>query len=88
MNCPVIFNKRTENPFKGMRKCLELANANVITEFMLDDAYAEAFMDKDKKALFYSILFNIGDITNREHNIFRGNKVDGGGQAERDNFFI
>lgn len=87
MNCPVTFNKKSENPFKGLRKCLELANANYVTEFMLDDAYAEVFMDKDKKALFYSIIFNIGDITNREHNIFRKNKVDGGGQAERENFY-
>jgi hypothetical protein len=87
MSCPVIFNKKSENPFKGLRKCLELANANYVTEFMLDDAYAEVFMDKDKKALFYSIIFNIGDITNREHNIFRKNKVDGGGQAERENFY-
>lgn len=87
MNCPVTFNKKSENPFKGLRKCLELANANRVTEFMLDDAYAEVFMDKDKKALFYSIIFNIGDITNREHNIFRKNKVDGGGQAERENFY-
>lgn len=87
MNCPVTFNKKSENPFKGLRKCLELANANHVTEFMLDDAYAEVFMDKDKKALFYSIIFNIGDITNREHNIFKKNKVDGGGQAERENFY-
>lgn len=87
MNCPVTFNKKSENPFKGLRKCLELVNANHVTEFMLDDAYAEVFMDKDKKALFYSIIFNIGDITNREHNIFRKNKVDGGGQAERENFY-
>ena len=87
MNCPVTFNKKSENPFKGLRKCLELANANYVSEFMLDDAYAEVFMDKDKKALFYSIIFNIGDITNREHNIFRKNKVDGGGQAERENFY-
>ena len=87
MSCPVTFNKKSENPFKGLRKCLELANANHVTEFMLDDAYAEVFMDKDKKALFYSIIFNIGDITNREHNIFRKNKVDGGGQAERENFY-
>jgi hypothetical protein len=87
MNCPVTFNKKSENPFKGLRKCLELANANHVTEFMLDDAYAEVFMNKDKKALFYSIIFNIGDITNREHNIFRKNKVDGGGQAERENFY-
>lgn len=87
MSCPVTFNKKSENPFKGLRKCLELANANYVTEFMLDDAYAEVFMDKDKKALFYSIIFNIGDITNREHNIFRKNKVDGGGQAERENFY-
>ena len=45
MNCPVTFNKKSENPFKGLRKCLELANANHVTEFMLDDAYAEVFMD-------------------------------------------
>lgn len=87
MNCPVVFNKKSENPFKGLRKCLELANANVVTEYLLDDAYAETFMDKDKKALFYSILFSIGDITNREHNIFKGQKVDGGGQASRENFY-
>ena len=88
MKTLVEFNKKSVNPFTGLRKCLELLNANTVSDYLLNDAYAETIGDPEKKALFYSILFSIGDITNREHNIFRGNKVDGGGKAERENFYI
>lgn len=82
----VEFNKKSENPFKGMKYCLELAN-NPTSESLLNHAWNEAKDDADKRALFWSIVFNIGDITNREHNIFHHQKVDGGGRAERDSFF-
>jgi hypothetical protein len=37
--------------------------------------------------MFFSLLFSVGDITNRQHNIFKGKKVDNGGNAEREAFF-
>lgn len=83
----VEFNKKSENPFKGLRKCLELAN-NVPNEYLLDDAWNEVKNDFDKRQLFWSIVFSIGDITNREHNIFHNKKVDSGGKAERESFAI
>ena len=88
MKSLVEFNKKSENPFKGLRKCLELTTAVNINTFMLDDAWNEVKDNADKKALFWSILFSVGDITGREHNIFKGKKVDGGGRAERDNFAL
>ena len=88
MKSLVEFNKKSENPFKGLRKCLELTTAVNINTFMLDDAWNEVKDNADKKALFWSILFSVGDITGREHNIFKGKKVDGGGRAEKDNFAI
>ena len=80
----VKFNKaNNENPFKGMSNCLKLFNGDIST---VDAAYKEA-NTFEKKAMFYSLLFSIGDITNREHNLFHHHKVDGGGRSERSMFF-
>jgi len=38
--------------------------------------------------MFFSLLFSIGDITNRHHNIFGKKKVDNGGNANRSGFFV
>ena len=86
----IELNKKSNNPFFGMRDCLELSNTNVnvISETMLNRAWNEAKDSKEKRELFYSILFSIGDVTNRQHNIFHGKKVDGGGNAARDSFYI
>ena len=79
----VEFNKKNENPFYGLKECLNIFQGHSITPYLLDKAYAEVKEDKVKREMFYSLLFSIGDITNREHNIFHGKKVDSGGQAKR-----
>lgn len=87
----VKLNKGNENPFYGLRSCLRLQQAStdaVINESLLDEAWKEVKSNKEKRELFYSILFSVGDITNRQHNIFKGVKKDGGGNANREAFYI
>lgn len=84
----VKLNNSNENPFYGMRKCLQLFNSlnGNITTSMLDEGYNEVKEDKTKRELFFSLLFAVGDITNRQHNIFKGTK-DNGGNANRESFW-
>lgn len=86
----VKLNKSNDNPFYGLRNCLKLQQAStdfVIQESLLNDAWMEVKDNKEKRELFFSILFSIGDITNRQHNIFKNKKTDGGGNANREAFF-
>lgn len=85
----VKLNNSNKNPFYGLRNCLKLFNNlnGTITTSMLDDGYEEVKDSKEKRELFYSLLFAVGDITNRQHNIFRGIKVDNGGNANRESFW-
>ena len=85
----VKFNNSNENPFYGMKYCLQLFNNmnGVVTPELLDNCYTEVKNNKAKKELFYSLLFAIGDITNRHHNIFKNLKVDNGGNANRESFW-
>ena len=84
----VELNKKNENPFYGCSNCLKLIeqSAGNVTYSMLDAAWREVAQDLEKKKMFFSILFSIGDISNRQHNIFKGKKVDSGGNANRDSF--
>ena len=85
----IKLNKSNENPFYGMKNCLNLMqNADkVITDSMISSAFAEC-KTKEQKELFYTLLFSIGDITARQHNIFKGKKKDNGGNANRDGFTV
>ena len=83
----VTFNKKQENPFYGLKSCLSLFQGKNINKSLISEAYNEVKDDPIKKEMFYSLLFSIGDITNREHNIFHNQKIDSGGQARRDDFF-
>ena len=85
----VKLNNSNENPFYGMRGCLALMQSvgGNITPAMLDNAYKEC-NTKEKKQLFYSLVFSIGDITARQHNIFKGKKKDSGGNANREGFAV
>lgn len=84
----IELNKKNNNPFFGLSKCLDLTNVNVqVTESTLNEAWKEVEKDKEKRQMFFSLLFSIGDITNRQHNIFKGKKVDGGGNSNRESFF-
>ena len=83
----VIFNKSNNNPFVGLSHCLDVFNTN--TNLQSEDltaAWMEVKDNKEKRKMFYSLLFSIGDITNRQHNIFGKKKIDGGGNACRRNF--
>lgn len=83
----VKLNNSNENPFYGMKNCLKLmqnAGGN-ITTYMLNDAYNEC-KTKEQKQMFYALIFSIGDITARQHNIFKGKKKDSGGNANREGF--
>ena len=55
---------------------------------MLDAAWKEVAQNLEKKKMFFSVLFSIGDITARQHNIFKGIKKDSGGNANRESFEI
>lgn len=85
----VKLNNSNENPFYGMRNCLSLMQ-NVggnITDTMLSVAYSEC-KTKEQKQMFYALVFSIGDITARQHNIFKGKKKDSGGNANREGFAV
>lgn len=83
----VELNNSNTNPFYGMKNCLKLFQnvGGIITFDMLDKAYKEC-NNKEKKQMFYSLLFSIGDITARQHNVFKGKKKDSGGNANREGF--
>jgi len=86
----VEFNKKNENPFFGLSNCLKLQQSvsSTITPVMLDNAWNEVKNNKEAREMFFSILFSIGDITNRQHNVFKGKKKDNGGNANREGFEV
>lgn len=82
----VEFNSGSGNPFVGMEKTLEaFQNASKGMKVNFRDLISEA-KTSEQAALVFSLLFSVGDITAREHNIFAGNKVDSGGHAQRETF--
>lgn len=85
----VKLNYSNENPFYGLKNCLTLfQNTNkAVTDSLLDACYNEVKNDKVKREMFFSLLFSIGDITARQHNIFKGKKRDNGGNANREGFY-
>lgn len=90
--------KISENPFYQMKDTLELyeyfskasKEVNGTQVFLLlTRAWSECKDSLEKRQLFFSIVFSIFDITNREHNIFRKKgikNVDNGGYAKRNYF--
>lgn len=85
-----VIAAKNDNPFYGLRSCLELyqnASKNVTPSTrLLDAAWAEVKDDKTKREMFFSLLFSIGDITGRHHNMFGKDRVDNGGGASREAF--
>lgn len=86
----VKLNKSNSNPFYGLRNCLKLFQSvgGTITESLLDACWNEVKDSKEQRQMFFSILFSIGDITARQHNIFKGVKKDSGGNANRAGFYV
>lgn len=83
----VELNKKNENPFYGCSNCLKLIeqSAGNMNDSMLNAAWNEVAQDLEKRKMFFSVLFSIGDITGRQHNIFK-KRVDSGGNANRNAF--
>lgn len=50
----------------------------------LEAAWNES-KNSEQKSVLFAVLFSIGDVTGRQHNIFEG-KVDSGGNAQREIF--
>ena len=86
----VKLNKSIDNPFYGLRNCLKLFQSvgNTIDASLLDACWSEVRENKEHKQMFFSLLFSIGDITARQHNIFKGVKRDSGGNANREGFQV
>lgn len=75
-----------ENPFYGLKALFALYQnkaKGTITNF-LNSAWNEIKDNQLAKQLFHIIAFSIGDISNRHHNIFGKQKVDGGGEANNE----
>ena len=79
--------KQKENLFEELTSVLTLINGEV-SETTLNNAWKDVKDDIEKRKMFYSVLFSIGDVTNREHNIFHHKKVDNGGSSRRDDFYL
>ena len=81
----VEFSKKNENPYYGMSNTLSIyqdaTKGKNVYQSVLDGAWGEANTD-EKKAVLFTVLFHVGDITNRNHNLFKG-KVQNGGNAQR-----
>lgn len=86
----VKLNKSNDNPFYGLKNCLKLFQnvGNTIDASLLDACWLEVRGNKEHKQMFFSLLFSIGDITARQHNIFKGVKKDSGGNANREGFQV
>ena len=74
-----------DNPFYNKRELFSLyqnGNKSSISS-ILDKAWKECVTKEDRE-VFHSICFGIGDITNREHNIFRQKhiKAEQGGNSQ------
>ena len=85
----IKLNKSNSNPFYGLRNCLSLQQkaTGSITASLLDACWEEVKDNHEKKQMFFSVLFSIGDITARHHNIFGNTKRDSGGNANREGFY-
>ena len=86
----VKLNKSNDNPFYGLKNCLKLFQSvgSTVDTSLLDACWSEVKDNKEHKQMFFSLLFSIGDITARQHNIFKGIKKDSGGNANREGFQV
>ena len=89
MSLQVKMSQVSENPFYGKSSLKNLLNvAKTVTSksqmfSYLEQAWNECKNDKTLREAFYIICFSVGDITNRDHNLFEKQKVDNGGEACR-----
>ena len=74
----VELNKKSNNPFKGLSNCLKvLQNIEIVHDSnTFNLCWNEVKNNKEHRELFFSLMFSMGDITSRQHNIFKGIKKD------------
>lgn len=79
----------SENPFYNNKDFMAMLNSlpKAYSKDILDRAWKSCKTIEDKE-LFFSLFFAVGDITNRDHNIFSRTytkefKADNGGHAQR-----
>src|SRR5687768_5981270 len=83
-----------ENPFHGMGHLLNMFSqlpkaSDSITKAQVHEYLTNAWSEcnsKERREAFFTVLFSIGDIQNREHNVFKEKgikNVDGGGHSKR-----
>lgn len=88
-----------ENPFYKMQATLDLFQQGSKLSDTATQATIYAYLDnawkecnsKVKKQLFFSLVFSLGDLQNREHNVFRKRGIktpDQGGQSKRKVFMF
>lgn len=91
----------SENPFYKMTSSLRLLQElpkadddNVtrsVVQGFLTSAWAECKDSKEKRQLFNTILFSLGDISNRSHNIYQKSgikDIENGGSSKRRTFAL
>ena len=78
---------KSQSPFSGMINTIALSRGDIAFSG-LNASWRECNNTRGDKEMFFSLLFSIGDITNRHHNIFRSSKRPDGGLAQRDSFKI
>lgn len=85
----VEFSNKQENPFYGLRNCLNLlqSSGKDINITLLNSCWKEVKGNRQHREMFFSLLFSIGDITARQHNIFKGVVKDSGGNSNRKGFY-
>lgn len=88
------------NPFYGLKHTLSMSKELSKTEGTLNEATINSYITnswneckgyKEKRELFFTLIFSLGDIQNREHNLFKKQGVkdiDGGGNSQRKTFII
>ena len=83
-------NMAKENPFYGKKALLSLMQQSTksVSTQLLDNAWSECRDDKTLREAFFVIVFSIGDITNRQHNVFGKANVDNGGNSLREQFMF
>ena len=76
----VEFNTKRSNPFYGMKNTLELyqsaSKGMKPTVSKLEAAWSEC-KSTEQLSVLVAVLFFVGDVTSRQHNIFDGKVVEG-----------
>jgi len=88
----VEMKKKNDNPFfkKNALRNLQMNGSQAQSKqqlyVLINQAWEESKNDLITRQMFFVLLFEIGDISNRQHSIFKGKNKDSGGHAAREQF--